>query len=145
MDITGYTHEEFSKLYFSDIVAEEYREHINGTFIDVLKNGTRKSFEVAVNHKTGKRIELYVTSVPIVVGGEILGVAGIVRDITEKIQIQRELERTKLELESVFNNIDVCVWSSDFDYKQVFQVSSACEKIYGYSQEEFKNLNSGRD
>lgn len=139
MEITGYTHEEFSKLYFSDIVAEEYREHINGTFIDVLKNGTRKSFEVAVNHKSGKRIELYVTSVPIVVGGEILGVAGIVRDITEKIQIQRELERTKLELESVFNNIDVCVWSSDFLHGRVFQISSACEKIYGYSQEEFIN------
>ena len=138
MDITGYTHEEFSELYFSEIVAEEYRDNVNETFVDVLINGTRKSFDLAIKHKCGRRIELNVTSVPIVVEDEILGVAGIVRDITEKKQIQRELEKTKFELESVFNNIDVCVWSSDFDYKQVFQVSSACNKIYGYSQEDFK-------
>ncbi|MFC7686469.1 EAL domain-containing protein [Ureibacillus sp. GCM10028918] len=138
MDLAGYTGEEFSKFHFSEIVAEEHRDIMLETFKDVLNNGTRKSFDVSVKHKTGIIIELYGTSVPIIVDNKILGIAGIVKDMTQKNQMQRELERTKNELENVFNNIDVCVWSSNFEQEEVFQISSACKKIYGYTQEEFK-------
>ncbi len=138
MDLTGYTDEEFSEIYFSQIVVEEFKETINRTFLDVLANGTKKSFDLAIQHKNGQTIELYGTSVPIIVENQIIGVAGIVKDMTEKNQMQRELERTKIELENVFNTIDVCVWSSDFEHKELFQISSACKKIYGYSQEAFK-------
>ncbi|KGR76230.1 sensor domain-containing protein [Ureibacillus sinduriensis] len=138
VDLAGYTGEEISKFHFAEIVAEEHREMMLATFQDVLLNGTRKSFDVSIKHKTGKIIELYGTSVPIIVDNKTLGIAGIVKDMTEKNQMQRELERTKNELESVFNNIDVCVWSSNFGQENVFQISTACKKIYGYTQDEFK-------
>ncbi|QCR31202.1 GGDEF and EAL domain-containing protein [Lysinibacillus sp. SGAir0095] len=141
-DLTGYTNDEFSEFYFAEILADEYRKTMSETFADVLANGTRKSFDVSIKHKTGKIIELYGTSVPIIVENQIVGVAGIVKDMTHKNQMQRELEKTKFELESVFNNIDICVWSSDYKHEKLFQISSACKKIYGYSQEEFiKNPN----
>ncbi|MFP3916742.1 EAL domain-containing protein [Lysinibacillus telephonicus] len=136
-DLTGYSKEEFSKLSFLDLIVDEFKESMNELFIDVLTNEKVKSFEVSIKHKTGTVIELYGTSVPIIVGNQVLGVAGIVKDITEKNFMQGELERTKIDLESIFNNIDVCVWSTDFEHEVVYQISSACKKIYGYSQEEF--------
>jgi len=137
MELAGYTDEEFSKFYFSDIVTEEYKEHMIEAFADVSMNGNIKSFDVAIKHKSGNIIELYGTSVPVIVENKIIGVVGIVKDMTEKNQMQRELENTKIELENVFNNIDVCVWSSDFEKQELFQISSACKKIFGYSQEDF--------
>jgi len=137
MELAGYTDEEFSKFYFSDIVTEEYKEHMIEAFTDVSMNGNIKSFDVAIKHKSGNIIELYGTSVPVIVENKIIGVVGIVKDMTEKNQMQRELENTKIELENVFNNIDVCVWSSDFEKQELFQISSACKKIFGYSQEDF--------
>lgn len=136
-DITGYTNEEFSNLFFQDLIVEEFKQSINELFLDVITNGKKVSFEVSIKHKNGNIIELYGTSVPIIVGNQILGVAGIVKDITEIKYMQNELEKTKIDLESIFNNIDVCVWSTDFEHEVVYQISYACEKIYGYSQEEF--------
>ena len=142
MKLTGYTDEEFAKVYFPEIVVEEFKSPMNEVFSDVLTNGTKKSFDVAIKHKNGKEIELYVTAVPIIVENEIIGLAGIVKDMTLKNQMQRELERTKNELENVFNNIDVCVWTIDFEHEELIQISPACEKIYGYSQEELKKNNT---
>lgn len=138
MELTGYTDEEFAKIYFSEILVEEFKSTMNEVFLDVLTNGAKKSFDVAIKHKNGRKIELYVTAVPIIVENEIIGLAGTVKDMTMKNQMQRELEKTKIELENVFNTIDVCVWSSDSEHEELFQISSACEKIYGYSQEAFK-------
>ncbi|MDN4494338.1 sensor domain-containing protein [Ureibacillus aquaedulcis] len=138
MDLAGYTSEEFSEFSFTEIVADEHKEITLEIFKDVLTNGITTSFDVSIKHKTGKIIELYGTSVPIIVENNIVGIAGIVKDMTQKNQMQRELERTKIELESVFNNIDVCVWSSNFEHEVVFQISYACKKIYGYPQEEFR-------
>lgn len=141
-ELTGYSKEEFSKLSFLDLIIDEFKEPMNELFIDVLTNEKITSFELSIKHKTGSVIELYGTSVPIIVGNQVLGVAGIVKDITEKNVMQGELERTKIDLESIFNTIDVCVWSTDFEHEVVYQISSACEKIYGYSQEAFtKNPN----
>lgn len=138
IDLVGYTGEEISEFHFSEIVAEEHREIMLETFLDVLINRNIRSFDVSIKHKTGKIIELYGTSVPIIVENEVLGIAGIVKDMTQKNQMQRALEKTKTELESVFNNIDVCVWSTSFEQEVVFQISTACQKIYGYPQEAFK-------
>lgn len=137
-DKTGYTNEELSELSYLDIIKEEFKESMKELFIDVLTNKKRRSYEVSIKHKKGFTVELYGTSVPIIIGEQVIGVVGIVKDITGSNHIQRELEHTKQELESVFNNIDVCVWSTDFQHEEVFQISSACKKIYGYSQEEFK-------
>lgn len=137
-DKTGYTNEELSELSYLDIIKEEFKESMKELFIDVLTNKKRRSYEVSIKHKKGFTVELYGTSVPIMIGEQVIGVVGIVKDITGSNHIQRELEHTKQELESVFNNIDVCVWSTDFQHEEVFQISSACKKIYGYSQEEFK-------
>jgi len=136
-DKTGYTNEELSEFSFLDIIKEEFKESMNELFIDVLTNKKRRSYEVSIIHKKGFTIELYGTSVPVMVGDQVIGIAGIVKDITNSNHIQRELEHTKTELESVFNSIDVCVWSTDFQHEEVFQISSACLKIYGYSQEDF--------
>jgi PAS domain S-box-containing protein len=83
-DLTGYTEEDFSKLSFLDLIVEEFKESINELFLDVITNRKRVSFEVSIKHKVGTIIELYGTSVPIIVGNRVLGVAGIVKDITEK-------------------------------------------------------------
>ncbi|MCQ6458710.1 histidine kinase dimerization/phospho-acceptor domain-containing protein, partial [Vibrio parahaemolyticus] len=45
--------------------------------------------------KEGRLIDLSITSVPVVVGEEVVGVHGIAEDITERNELRRELERTQ--------------------------------------------------
>lgn len=137
LELIGYEKEEVAQLTIQSIIKEEYQSSIMGIFSDVL-NGEQKSFYATVIHKSGRDIDLYCTSVPIFIEKEIVGIAGIVKDITEFNQIQKELEQSKMELQNIFNSIDICVWSSDIDHTDLFQISPACEKIYGYSQDEFK-------
>jgi PAS domain S-box-containing protein len=51
--------------------------------------GKATQYEVAIRHRSGKRVQLGVTNVPMIVGGRVIGVFGIAKDLT----VQRELEQ----------------------------------------------------
>ena len=54
--------------------------------------GEAQADEIAMLHREGHRVELHVTKMPIVVGGEIVGVYGVAKDITERRALERQLE-----------------------------------------------------
>jgi PAS domain S-box-containing protein len=52
------------------------------------------------------------------------------------------LKRTQEEVKNLFENIETCFFSIDLQKMKVNQMSVACQKVYGYTQEEFiNNLN----
>jgi PAS domain S-box-containing protein len=73
--------------------------------------------------------------------GIMVRIDGITRDITDKKLIEETLEKTNLELNTLFNSIHEVLFSVEADatntnYKTI-QMSPACEKVYGYTVADF--------
>jgi PAS domain S-box-containing protein len=52
--------------------------------------GEPQTYETAIVHKDGHRVDLQVTNLPIVVEGKVVGVYGIAKDITERKRAEQE-------------------------------------------------------
>ncbi|MFP5487190.1 MAG: putative bifunctional diguanylate cyclase/phosphodiesterase, partial [Acidimicrobiia bacterium] len=53
--------------------------------------GEALTFETAIHHRDGRRIELDVTHLPIVVDDEVVGVFGLAKDVTQRRRLERQL------------------------------------------------------
>ena len=92
--LSGYARTELRTMDFADVVFEDDLPRTVTAFEDVV-NRHPQQLEARVVHKDGHVIELSVTTVPVVVGDEVVGIHGIAEDITERNELRRELERTQ--------------------------------------------------
>ena len=80
------------------IVPEHRRESIQ-SFL-AARSGEPQNFEMAIRHLDGRRIEIGMTQLPIFVDGEIVGVYGIAKDITEGKRAEEALRDLNESLEN---------------------------------------------
>jgi PAS domain S-box-containing protein len=92
--ITGYSVREWGNRHFSDRIVTDYMDLTLLNFKKVL-HGNPQNFGIAFLHKTGQRIELNFTLVPIVVNNKVIGVYGIAQDITEKRKTEEMLMKSE--------------------------------------------------
>jgi len=88
--ITGHPAEEIVGAHYGDLVSGEDRDHTGARFRRAV-SGEAITYESAIVHSDGHRVELDVTNVPIVVDGQIVGVFGIAKDVTERRRLERQL------------------------------------------------------
>lgn len=132
--VTGYSIEELKNQSFVPLVTSDTIERTLINF-QATTQGETRNYEAAVNHKQRKRIDVQVTNIPITVNGEITGVFGIAKDITEQKRLQDELIKTKETLESFFNHTADAIDIIDLNHR-VVEINPAFESMYGYSREE---------
>lgn len=89
-DVTGYSIEEALDMSFARFVAPEDLARVRHHF-DRAALGETQSYECAVIRRDGTRVDVHVTNLPIVVGGEIVGVYGVAKDISERNELERQL------------------------------------------------------
>lgn len=135
-ELTGYTFAEVSHLNFYELVSEKDQEIIKKEFLDVL-NGQHKSVELTIVHKEGFDIHISLSGMPIFINGEVCGIFGIANDLTEKKIIEKELVASKTQLQTIFDSLDICLWSLDMVAQKTINISPACFHLYGYTQQEF--------
>jgi len=88
--ITGYDAADIVGAHYRDLVTPDEVGHTARLF-DRAASGEAVTYESSVLHRDGRRIELDVTNVPIVVDDEIVGVFGIAKDVTERRRLERQL------------------------------------------------------
>ncbi len=64
-------------------------------------------------------------------------IVGIVRNITERKRVNDEILKAKQQIQNIFDRLDNVFWSYDVKYKKLLQISPACLKIFGRTQDEF--------
>lgn len=79
--------------------------------------------------------ELEARSAPIKQDGELKGIVSIFRDVTEREQYRRELERTKEELENLWDHAPVGIVYFDREMK-LLRLNAAAEEIINSTSEE---------
>jgi diguanylate cyclase (GGDEF)-like protein/PAS domain S-box-containing protein len=135
--LTGYSKEELLQLSFPTLLNEDRVEKGQLKFQELL-NGKRDSFEISIVKKSGENIDLHITTLPLYIDERIIGVTGIAQDITHKNIVQLELAISRNQLKNIFESIEVCFCSSLPSSKENSFILPVCEKIYGYSEEEFE-------
>lgn len=132
--LTGYSQEDIFKTTFHQFVAKEDLAEAEHRFNLTLKGAPQK-YDIGIYHRNGHRLEVNVTNIPILVQGEIIGVFGIARNITE---FKQDLEQRQAELQllnSIFNNITDAIAVIDLDEKYI-GVNQAFEQMFGWHRDE---------
>ncbi|SEO66845.1 PAS domain-containing sensor histidine kinase [Paenibacillus sp. OV219] len=80
--ITGYHQDELLHKSFCLIIFEEDKARAKEIFNQSLQ-GESNSIEIMIQHKDGTNVDVNLKMVPIIVGGQFVGVYGIVKDITK--------------------------------------------------------------
>lgn len=102
--ITGYREEQLLGTHFNHSVAPEYREQTQAYF-DRACAGESVSYETTGIHAEGHTYHLEISNFPVVLNGEIVGVYGICREITERKKQEDDLRLLKRGIESSPNGI----------------------------------------
>ncbi len=88
-ELTGYDQKAIKGLHFKELLIYD-EEEING-YIQSFRQGKIQSVEVKLRHRDGFFIDVRITPVRIIVKEELIGVYGVVRDITEKTQAEETI------------------------------------------------------
>ncbi|MGQ9706328.1 MAG: PAS domain S-box protein [bacterium] len=119
-------------------------QRVRGEYKEVFKEG--KTLVTEESTRIGDREFITETrKIPIFEGGKVVRVVTVINDITEQKQaerkrseLQRKLENTMRDLEAVFNNVDILLWSvredenGDLFYEQV---NEQFAKVEGFTPE----------
>ncbi|MDQ8737175.1 PAS domain S-box protein [Paenibacillus sp. LHD-38] len=132
--IVGYRKEELLHQFVGNFFEKDEWDKAAAHFRKIA-DGKPNHFDIGAIHKAGDRIELNMTSVPLVVNDEIVGLHLIIKDITEQKRTQEELTSTKELLESFFRNMDEAIVIFE-PSGNILKVNKAFESIYGWKSEE---------
>lgn len=96
--LLGYRPDELINFHFSRLVHEDHVEQTNADFQRLLTTGSLTSETVLVNKDKQSHIVEYSTTV-VETDNKVVGVRGILRDITQRKQAEEELARYRNSLE----------------------------------------------
>lgn len=89
---SGFSEEQLLGMHVFDIIDPEDIEKARPNIADHLAGGPATNLEVRIKTKDGRRLVADTTSTPLVEGGRVVGVMGIARDVTERIEVQEKLQ-----------------------------------------------------
>ncbi len=97
-------------------------------------------------HKNGQWLWLEGRGTNLLHDPSVKAIVNNFRDVTEHKLAEDKLAQAHDELNRLFNNIDEVLYSADRNPPRLIQMSASCQKIYGYTAEEFfTNVELWRD
>lgn len=90
-ELTGYSKQELMEMSFSPFIVPEDMEVTQEYFGQAAK-GIPNNHDITMLDKDGKRKNIEITKFPVKQAGEIVGVYGIAKDITERIEHKKIME-----------------------------------------------------
>lgn len=130
----GYAKDEIQGIHFREILVPEFVKSTNQQFVEVLE-GFSREYETQLFHKNGEIIYLQVKNIPLEVQGEIVGVFGVAKDMTELIKTKASLTQMEERMKSFFHSVADPIDILDLN-GNVLDVNPAFEEVYGWKKEE---------
>lgn len=106
------------------------------THFEKVKQGEPQYYETRIVNSRGRRIEVSVTNVPIIVDKEMVGVYGIVSDITERKEYTERIQELSKQHELILNTVTEGIFGLDADGVTMF-MNPAAASMFGYEAKEF--------
>ncbi|NMG57430.1 PAS domain S-box protein [Geitlerinema sp. P-1104] len=115
---------------YLDFVAPLYREVTAQAFQRLLTYGELKDFEFQVQNSYGTCLDLEVNGRLLYRQGVLVGGLGIARDITERKQVQRQLQMFMKAVDSAYDSTTIVAPNGTIIY-----VNPATARMFGYERE----------
>ena len=96
--LSGYTRAEIVGHNFTEFMAPEFVRYVRSSFFEKIARKGETTYEVEVIAKDGRRVPVEVSSRAIYEGEKLVGVQGMVRDITERKLAQEALQMFSRQL-----------------------------------------------
>lgn len=141
-EMLEYTVEELMNKSILNLFEGEWKTLLHEK-LEMRKQGKKECYELKFCKKNGEPLWLYLSSNPILGSDHAyLGSLAMVIDVTDQKKVYKELENKNKQLVTLFETIDEVFYSVDIVGQKLIQISSACEKTYGYPTESFyDNIN----
>lgn len=134
-DITGYSLRELADKSFLSIIIPGEIDKVWHHYQKTIHDKQPERYELAFRHKNGHLIDLQAMNIPIIVDGKLVGIHGIMTDVTETNRALKTLSETKEELEVFWENSAVPIFYIDTK-GDILKVNPAFEETFGFSEEE---------
>ncbi len=138
-ELTGFKREHFIGKSFRKIIPLKSLPKAVKGFLDVIR-GKEIRLELELKTATNKIVLTEVTSRPLIINGKTVGTLGIVRDITERVSMEKILEETNRKLEMLLKTAMEGITIVDSNDNLTF-VNKAFADMLGYKENELIHVN----
>lgn len=91
LEMTGLSLEQMRQTHFAQVIHPE-DVHIIQECFDRALDGTPQLIDARVLRADGQVLDIRCTMIPVIVGGEVVGVHGVTEDVTDAQRVLRQLE-----------------------------------------------------
>jgi len=127
--LTGLDEHELHHRGFTQLVAPEDLQAATAAFAKTL-DGEPHELQTTILHRDGRRLDLHVISVPVVVDEVVVGVDGIAEDITERRRLERDLDRVSAAVGATMDAVAI----ADDQHRLVY-VNEARVQMHGSTRD----------
>jgi two-component system, sporulation sensor kinase A len=132
--IFGYKEEQLSGTSLWAIVVPKSLEKVV-SYYNEARVGKYQNFDCQFIHKSGSYIDLNIINLPIVIDGEVVGVYGVVKDITEIKQKRHQIREREVLYHLLTDHSLDMITKSNID-GELRYVSPYCFDLLGYTPED---------
>jgi len=100
-EVTGYSDDQIASMDALDFVADDERERVWSALDPVLTRGETETVRFPVENRAGETVPVELTATPLQEDGDIIGVTGVARDISDRVARERALRQERDVIEQV--------------------------------------------
>jgi len=130
----GYKRAELVSKHFADLLSRETLPRIAQMVEEVL-SGKNVRDDALVKHKDGYEVPVIFSATPLRANGRIIGLTGILRDITERRRLEKALRLKEEYFEAIIENSMDSILVVDRDGSIRYE-SPSFERLWGYNPQE---------
>jgi hypothetical protein len=122
-------------MHFLDVVHPKHHKLVKDNFEKVKSGEALPPYELEYRRRDGSLVFVEVNTKPIYRDGEVIGLLGVSRDITERKMIEDNLKKSEEKLRIIYNSVvdGICVLDLEIN---ILDVNESCIKILGYESKE---------
>jgi PAS domain S-box-containing protein len=141
--LSGYSSQELLAMSWSEVVCPDMVEPTR-LQVERAVAGESQWFESAILRKDGRRVDLAATTTPIVVGGEVIGIYGIARDVTDRKEAEEALRVSEARFRALVEQSPLAtqIYAPD---GTLLQVNAAWERLWGVTKDMIPGYNPLHD
>jgi len=133
--ITGYKIKELFGKPLKELVDKEDSGNFEHLINEALK-GTNQSGDLIFKNKDGQQVNIIFKIIPLLIDEKIIGLYGILKDVTEQIQSINKLEESEKRFRIIAENAHDLITVVNKD-GEITYVSPSYNKILGYCNQEY--------
>lgn len=136
----GYNEKDIEKgLYLGDLVSKEERELAKKDILRQFRTHDMISREYRAVTRNGSTFPVFFKVNPIVSNGQIMGLRGVMVDLTQQKEIQEKLERESSYLRQLIQSAPEAI-AQTYKDGTILRINEEFTRLFGYKEDEIRGL-----